>query len=134
MDKEKRIAELEERKRQIDVEIAFYNGSKIEVIIKKRKEDSWSETKIPIWDWNACDYRTAEEPVRIPFDGSDAFNMIDRKFKTKSNDEFIFRMSIDSDNYGVFFRNEYVTYKQLEKSYLIYNKLSGSFEPCNKVA
>ena len=44
MDKENRIAELEERKKQIDVEIAFHKGFRIEG--KAKNWDVWSDIKI----------------------------------------------------------------------------------------
>lgn len=133
MDKEKRIAELEERKRQIDIEIAFYQGKKIEVIIKKWKDDLWSETKEPMFNWSECDYRIAEEPKRIPFDGSDAFSLMNKIFRTK-NDHSNLRVSVGADDYNVMFHDMNVDFVELEKYWEKYNTLTETFEPCNKVA
>ena len=72
-----RIAELEERKRQIDVEIAFHNGAKIKA--KVNTWNSWIDVSSPEFKWETCDYCIAEEPKRIPFDESDAFGLVGKK-------------------------------------------------------
>jgi len=131
MDKENRIAELEERKKQIDVEIAFHKGFRIEG--KAKNWDVWSDINNPEFKWVTCDYRIKEEPKRIPFDGSDAFNLVGKKFMLIGNDS-VFKIALDADKNGIFFRNSFVTYEELSRLYLVFNKLSDKFEPCNKVA
>lgn len=136
MDKEKRIAELEERKRQIDVEIAFYNGLKVEF---NNKNDSflngfWNEKIVDSFNWEACDYRTAEEPKRIPFDGSDAFNLTLQKFRHKGSigdDIFVCMRANES---GVYIDTGRVDYKTLSEKYEKWNDLTKVWQPCNKVA
>jgi len=131
MDKENRIAELEERKKQIDVEIAFHKGFRIEG--KAKNWDVWSDINNPEFKWVTCDYSIKEEPKRIPFDGSDAFNLVGKKFMLIGNDS-VFKIALDADKNGIFFRNSFVTYEELSRLYLVFNKLSDKFEFCNKVA
>ena len=131
MDKENRIAELEERKKQIDVEIAFHKGFRIEG--KAKNWDVWSDINNPEFKWETCDYCIAEEPKRIPFDESDAFGLVGKKVMPIGNDS-VFKIALDADKNGIFFRNSFVTYEELSRLYLVFNKLSDKFEPCNKVA
>jgi len=131
MDNSNRIAELEERKRQIDVEIAFEKGFRIEG--KAKNWDSWSDINNPEFKWITCDYRIKEEPKRIPFDESDAFGLVGKKVMPIGNDS-VFRIVLDADKNGIFFRNTFVSYEELSRLYLVFNKLSDKFEPCNKVA
>ena len=133
MDKEKRIAELEERERQIKVEKAFYNGKKIEIIIKKWKDDLWSETKKPMFNWSECDYRIAEETRRIPFDGSDAFGLAKCIFK-EIDEDYIFHLPLEVGNVGVRFNRNFVNYEDLSENWLKWNDTLQVWQPCNKVA
>ena len=131
MDNSNRIAELEERKRQIDVEIAFHNGAKIKAKVKTW--NGWIDVSSPEFKWETCDYCIAEEPKRIPFDESDAFGLVGKKVMPIGNDS-VFRIVLDADKNGIFFRNTFVSYEELSRLYLVFNKLSDKFEPCNKVA
>ena len=131
MDKENRIAELEERKKQIDVEIAFHKGFRIEG--KAKNWDVWSDINNPEFKWETCDYCIAEEPKRIPFDESDAFGLVGKNVMPICNNS-VFRIVLDADKNGIFFRNSFVTYEELSRLYLVFNKLSDKFEFCNKVA
>lgn len=37
------------------------------------------------WDWKHCDYEIVEEPKQVPFDITDAENLINRTFKHKNS-------------------------------------------------
>lgn len=133
MDKEKRIAELEERKRQIDVEIAFYNGAKLKARNSFSDSKTWYDCENPSFAWDEYEYKIAEEPKRIPFDGSDGFNLINRRFKIKEyEDNFVVSIGVDED--GVYFHHDRVSYESLVDDYEIWNDILKVFEPCNKVA
>jgi len=133
MDKEKRIAELEERKRQIDVEIAFEKGSKIEHQAKSGRNEYWYDSEPPNFKWKDFNYRIKEEPRRIPFDGSNAFSLMNKIFRTK-NDHSNLRVGVGTDDYNVMFHDMNVDFVELEKYWEKYNTLTETFEPCNKVA
>jgi len=131
MDNSNRIAELEERKKQIDVEIAFHKGAKIKAKVKLWH--GWIDVSSPEFKWETCDYCIAEEPKRIPFDGSDAFNLLGRKFKIKKYEsDFVIAIGVDED--GLYFHHDTVTYESLSYDYEIWNDLLKVFEPCTKIA
>lgn len=130
MTKEQEIEKREELKRRLDVEIAFYNCAKIEYF-DSTLGVGWGNITHPTWNWASYDYRIAEEPKQIPFDGSDAFGLIGRKFKFKHY--CLYRIALDVDNERVYFRDSDSTYEDLADDYEIWNDLLKKFEPCTKV-
>lgn len=140
MDKEKKIAELEEsklqleeRKRQIDVEIAFEKGAKIEHQAKSGRNEFWYDSEQPKFIWEDFHYRIKEEPRRIPFDGSDAFNLVGQKFKFKLHQN-IFFIAVETDRNGVYFNKTHISWADLEFIYDKWNDTLKEWQPCNKVA
>lgn len=130
MTKEQEIEKLEERKLQIDVEIAYLNGAVLEY-----KHKSWHffekySNDHPTFDWGTFIYRVNEEPKQIPFDGSDAESLVLRKFKHKKKE--LYRASLDADEKGIVFADEDVSYRDLAEYYLIWNDLL-KWQPCTKV-
>ncbi len=132
MDKEKRIAELEERKRQIDVEIAFENGVEIEYE-NISHSTNWTDCPNPLWGWGKSNYRIKKEPKRIPFDGSDAFDLVGQKFvhvNPKITDSTL--LCVQAGSGIVVLGTTEFSYEILASSYLKWNDLLKVFEPCNK--
>ena len=129
---EEMIARLEQREAQIKIEKAFYNGEAIEAK-SKAFTHGWYISNSPSFVWEVFDYRIVEERKRVPFDGSDAFNLVGQKFKHKDGGTCIFmcvKAGIDFISIGDF---EF-SYLTLSKDWTKWNDLLKVFEPCNKVA
>ena len=131
MDNSNRIAELEERKRQIDVEIAFDKGFRIEG--KSKNWDVWSDINNPEFKWITCDYRIKEEPKRIPFDYTDIPNLLWKKFK-HNNDRYEEVICVGANEVGVILPYKKITYDMLAEDYDKWNELLNKWEPCTKIA
>ena len=131
MDNSNRIAELEERKRQIDVEIAFHNGAKIKA--KVNTWNSWIDVSSPEFKWETCDYCIAEEPRRIPFDYTDIPNLLWKKFK-HNNDRYEEVICVGANEVGVILPYKKITYDMLAEDYDKWNELLNKWEPCTKIA
>ena len=67
---------MKTRLEQLEIEMAFEKGAKIEFKLVDFKYDKFIDNKIPTWNWDNYDFRIKEEQKRIPFDGSDAFNLL----------------------------------------------------------
>ena len=131
MTKDQEIEKLEDRKRQIDVEVAYLKG---ELISYKHKRWHYYEkynTDHPKFEWDSFDYIVTPEPKQIPFDGSDSVRLIGSKFKFKHY--CLYRIALDVDNERVYFRDSDITYEELADDYEIWNDLLNKFEPCTKV-
>lgn len=74
-----------------------------------------------------------EEPRRIPFDGSDAFNLVGQKFKFKLHQN-IFFIAVETDRNGVYFNKTHISWADLEFIYDKWNDTLKEWQPCNKVA
>jgi len=138
---DKRIAELEEsklqleeRKRQIDVEIAFEKGAKIEHQAKSGRNEFWYDSEPPKFKWEDFHYRIKEEPRRIPFDGSDAFNLALRKFRHIDDSIDVYVSTGVTDKHIKLGQEIYVSYGDLAKYWTIWNDTLKEWQPCNKVA
>jgi len=118
MDNSNRIAELEERKRQIDVEIAFDKGFRIEG--KAKNWDVWSDINNPEFKWATCDYRIKEEPKRKPFN--------------YTNDRYEEVICVGANEVGVILPYKKITYDMLAEDYDKWNELLNKWQPCNKIA
>lgn len=130
MDNSNRIAELEERKKQIDVEIAFHNGAKIKAKVKLWH--GWIDVSSPEFKWETCDYCIAEEPKRIPFDGSDYVNILNKKVSHKLHKFTSILTMVDGSSivigdkrFDIIFASEHLQW---------YNELLNEWKPCTKIA
>jgi len=133
MDKEKRIAELDFVIRKAEIEKAYHNGARLvfsEIGENVYKDYDGSHGNFA---WGFYDYKIKEEPKRIPFDGSNAFSLMNKIFRTK-NDHSNLRVGVGTDDYNVMFHDMNVDFVELEKYWEKYNTLTETFEPCNKVA
>jgi hypothetical protein len=122
---------MKTRLEQLDIERAYIMGSKIEC--SSIDNINYIDATNPSFAWNIYDYRIKEEPKRVPFDSSDAFNLLGKKFKDK-NCEYDFFISIGSDEDGIYFHNNLITYGSLSDDYEIWNELLEIWQPCNKLA
>jgi len=131
MTKEQEIEKLEERKRQIDVEVAYLKGELISYKHKGWHHYEKYNNDHPKFEWDSFDYIVTPEPKQIPFDGSDAFRLIGRKFKKKDSE--VYRITISTSNEGVNFGHGTTEWHVLMSNYLIWNDLLDKFEACSKV-
>ena len=130
MDNSNRIAELEERKKQIDVEIAFHNGAKIKAKVKLWH--GWIDVSSPEFKWETCDYCIAEEPKRIPFNSSDYINILNKKVSHKLRKFTGILTMVDGSSivigdkrFDIIFASEHLQW---------YNELLNEWKPCTKIA
>jgi hypothetical protein len=128
-----KIEELEERKRQIDIEIAYENGAKINRESKiKALQGLVSIHFNEPFNWAEFNYTITKEPQKIPFDGSDAFGLVGQKFKPK-NDDSVFGICILADTSGVKIADISVAYSDLEMFWKKWNTLKKVWEECSKI-
>ncbi len=120
---------MKSRIEQLEIEIAFEKGAKIES--RCNNNSDWNLNSRPEFYWEMNDYRIKEEPKRIPFDGSDAFDLLGQKFQNKINKN-LFRICIASSNEGITLNKAHQTFEELESDWLKWNDLLKVFEPCNK--
>lgn len=133
MDKEKRITELDFVIRKAEIEKAYHSGAKL--IFSEIGENAYKDYdgSHGNFKWNFYDYKVKEEPRRIPFDGSDAFNLTLKKFKTIIQTSSTYVCILANDN-GVLLGTREVTYSTLADKYLKWNDTLNEWQPCNKVA
>jgi len=134
MDKEKRIAELDFVIRKAEIEKAYHLGANL--VFSEIGEDVYKDYdgSHGNFAWGFYDYKIKEEPRRIPFDGSDAFNLTLKKFK-HINDSFNESVvCVMATNEGVRLGDIQLSYLELSVYWLKWNDTLEVFEPCNKVA
>jgi hypothetical protein len=123
---------MKTRKEQLEIELAFENGSKIEHKLVDHNDGKFVDIMQPKFYWDTYDYRIKEEPQRVPFDGSDAFNLLGRKFML-INSPLFYSLCTDVDEWGVYFGEHYFKYGQLLEEYEIWNDLLKVWEECSKI-
>jgi hypothetical protein len=121
---------MKTRKEQLEIELAFENGSKIESVSLGMSDYGLNE--YPIWNWKQYDYRIKEEPQRVPFDGSDAFNLVGQKFKSSNDDSDVY-LCVHANFIVVTLSDVEVRYEALAKYWLKWNDLLKVWEECSKV-
>lgn len=126
---------MKSRKEQLEIELAFENGAEIEYS-DPTINTNWKVIFYPNWQWKLFDYRIKEEPKRIPFDGSDAFNLRLQTFKhiEDTEDETDYLVCVLANYKGVMLADKLIRYDELAKYWLKWNTLTEKFEPCNKIA
>lgn len=134
MDKEKRIAELDFVIRKAEIEKAYHNGANI--VFSPIGENSYNkyDGSHGNFKWNFYHYCIKEEPKRIPFDGSDAFNLVGQKFKHISDIENEILVCTKANNELVMLADFEQTYKNLSKYWLKWNDTLQAWQNCNKVS
>jgi hypothetical protein len=123
---------MKTRKEQLEIELAFENGAKIENRSANFHGEEWAYTNSPSFSWENTDYRIKEEQQRVPFDWTDAFNLLGRKFML-INSQLFYSLCTDVDEWGVYFGEHYFKYGQLLEEYEIWNDLLKVWEECSKV-
>ncbi len=133
MDKEKRIAELDFVIKKAEIEKAYHLGANLvfsEIGENVYKDYDGSHGNFA---WGFYDYKIKEEPKRIPFDGSDAFNLIKRIFR-----EIIFNETnytpTETGGMGIRIKGKFVSYETLSTDWEVWNETLEKFEPCSKLA
>lgn len=128
------VARLEEREAQIRIEKAFYNGEAIEAK-SKAFTHGWYISNSPSFVWEVFEYRIVEERKRMPFDGSDAFNLVGQKFKPINDDIGETLICVRATSKVLFIGNDIcLKYDELSEFWTKWNELRKVFEPCNKLA
>lgn len=115
---------LEEK---IEVMQAALAGKQIE-FFGTLKEGSLATS--PCWDWDKYDYRIKPENKQVPYDFSDAENLIGRKCKTKSSKYL--GIIVWVDDYGVHFKDRHFDYDSFSKLFEIWNNTLNRWESCTK--
>jgi hypothetical protein len=120
---------------KVKVMQAYLEGKSIEFIVENRNWELWTSRGEPLWNWGKSQYRIAEEPKRIPFDGGDAFDLVGQKFQhvNPQVDTDIYLCTQATSKLVVLSDTE-IKYDELSKYYEKWNDLLKIFEPCNKIA
>jgi len=121
---------MKTRLEQLEIEKAYIMGAKIEC--SSIDNINYIDATNPSFAWNIYDYRIKEEPKKVPFDSSDAFNLLGKKFRYKNSD-FHFFVAIGANEDGVYI-DYYVTYARLSDEFEIWNETLKIWQPCNKLA
>ena len=113
---------------------AFEKGLKIEQVSISDGNCFWESNESHSFDWEKYDYRIKEEPSLVPFDGSDAFSLLMRKFRRKDALDQDFGVSTRVNVDGVYIDGTKINYGKLSEWYEIWNETLQIWQPCNKVA
>jgi hypothetical protein len=92
----------------IEVLKHFWDGGKVERFIDSI--EGWREDKDPLWDFYSCNYRKTPEPEYVPFDITDAAEIVGRKLH-KWGGIYSIDLSGVNTNYG------YIPFDSLLESY-----------------
>jgi hypothetical protein len=123
---------MKTRKEQLEIELAFENGAKIELKRESDNSDTWYLFNTKPFYWENTDYRIKEEPQRVPFDGTDAFNLIGQKFRSSNDDSDVY-LCVHANFIVVTLSDVEVRYEALAKYWLKWNDLLKVWEECSKV-
>lgn len=96
---------------KIAVMQAFVLGKQIEFKVKK-SSNNYNVASSPTWNWDNLDYRIKNEPEYIPFDFSDAENLIEQPIIKK---EKTFYMITKVTSEGVLIADGFVHFDYLLK-------------------
>jgi len=114
---------LEEK---IKVMSASLAGAKIEV----SDMGAWHPVDSPTWNWCDFDYRIKPENKQVPYDFSDAENLIGRKFKNKRTSNIFLSTYINSTN--IHFGSLAYTFSRMSEELEIWNNTLNRWESCTK--
>ena len=118
---------LEEK---IEVMQAFLDGKTIQDNIDGEWTD-WTCPNPPLFEWNNHDYRVKPENKQVPYDFSDAENLIGRKGRHKEERSVSVITCVDNDS-TVMIQGSWVNMKDLEEEYEIWNNTLNRWESCTK--
>ena len=115
-------------KEKIEVMQAALAGAKIETV--ELEKENWSVVH-PFWNWMTFDYRVKPENKQVPYDFSDAENLIGRKVRHKEKKSVSIITCVDNDS-TVMIQGNWVNMKDLEEEYEIWNNTLNRWESCTK--
>jgi hypothetical protein len=115
---------LEEK---IEVMQAALAGKEIEYFGSTK---NWITATCPCWDWEDFDYRVKPVNKQVPYDFSDAENLIGRKCREKSSKSL--GIIIWVNDYGVYFGEVNYNYQALSEYFEIWNNTLNRWESCTK--
>ena len=116
---------LEEK---IEVMQACLAGKEIEYFGSTK---TWTIATHPCWDWEDFDYRVKPVNKQVPYDFSDAENLIGRKVRHKEERSVSVITCVDNDS-TVMIQGIWVNMKDLEEEYEIWNNTLNRWESCTK--
>ena len=114
-------------KEKIEVMQAALAGAKIETV--ELEKENWSVVH-PFWNWMTFDYRIKPENKQVPYDFSDAENLIGRKFKNKQTSNIFLSTYINSTN--IHFGSLSYTFSSMAEELEIWNNTLNRWESCTK--
>ena len=114
-------------KEKIEVMQAALAGAKIETV--ELEKENWSVVH-PFWNWMTFDYRVKPENKQVPYDFSDAENLIGRKFKNKQTSNIFLSTYINSTN--IHFGSLSYTFSSMAEELEIWNNTLNRWESCTK--
>ena len=114
-------------KEKIEVMQAALAGAKIETV--ELEKENWSVVH-PFWNWMTFDYRVKPVNKQVPYDFSDAENLIGRKFKNKQTSNIFLSTYINSTN--IHFGSLSYTFSSMAEELEIWNNTLNRWESCTK--
>ena len=123
---------MKTRLEQLEIEIAFEKGAKIEHKLIDYNDHKYELTLCaPSWNWDNYDYRIAEEPQRVPFDSSDYVNILNKKISHKLHKFTGILTMVDGSSivigdkrFDIILVSEHLQW---------YNELLNEWKSCNKI-
>lgn len=92
-------------------------------------KENWSVAH-PFWNWMTFDYRVKPVNKQVPYDFSDAENLIGRKFKHKRTYNIFLSTYINSTN--IYFGHFSYTFSSVAEELEIWNNTLNRWESCTK--
>lgn len=115
-------------KEKIEVMQAALAGKEIE--IEDYGQENWQLARCPLkWNWQVFDYRIKPENKQVPYDFSDAENLIGRKLRREDGCISIIS-SVYHDEVTVFARRHLFEY--VSENFEIWNNTLNRWESCTK--
>ena len=116
-------------KEKIEVMQAALAGKEIE--IEDYGQENWQLARCPLkWNWQVFNYRVKPENKQVPYDFSDAENLIGRKFKNKQTSNIFLSTYINSTN--IHFGSLSYTFSSMAEELEIWNNTLNRWESCTK--